>query len=109
MIRNYLKVLDLITTGLARSEGNHETPFGYDIAYILDNGSVKKWTSTWGKVGFTSGGKEGFKKAFLGIICIHKNPASFKRVIAEMLQATKDNPDLRVPVYNTNGNLIWPI
>lgn len=50
-----------------------------------------------------------FYRAFLhGIIVIQGTVEEQREILKRMLEATKDHPDRRLPIYNFYGKLVWP-
>ncbi|MCK4589602.1 MAG: hypothetical protein KAT77_04105 [Nanoarchaeota archaeon] len=111
ILRNPKEVLLVLSQGLARYDAFHR--FNYDIAVIINNKYIFGVTyqgpskGHWGDIDDTNT-PDKFKEAYLGIICLIHNNAFYRKVIKEMLAATVDKPELRLPIYNVFGKVIWP-
>lgn len=87
--------------------------FMYDIFVLVDNSIIVSRYRTdifrgkpWGRISL--GTHESVVEGILGIICIVSNKFLYKKVIKKMLELTEHDKELRVPIFDTNGKLIWP-
>jgi len=111
--------------------------FNYDIAFILGKEAISMNSNTfplqskknlmesipsynakkerdgyvnvyWNDIDDNNMTPEKFKKSYTGIICLMNNEAFLEQVKNKMLEETKDNPELRMPIYTASGQLYWP-
>lgn len=61
---------------------------------------------SWGK--FNNLEEIDVSRDLRGIICTVRDRVFEKKVIDEMIELTKDNPEARAPVFDLDGNQIWP-
>ncbi len=75
------------------------------VTYRFGSGDFGKGKggSTWGEFN-----TKHFKGDIFGIVCILNNKEFCKHIVEDMLKATEEHPERRPPIYDCNGNLIWP-
>lgn len=133
MIDNYKEVIATLVRGMASKndvykkanmnrmfgyEYELEFGFNYDIAIIISNDGVYSFHrgetqvedlqyTAWREVRHPEN-NEDFSKCFTGIICIINNKGFYEQVKQKMFEATKDVPELRMPIYEASGKRYWP-
>lgn len=83
----------------------------YNIGLLIDFDAVES-SGHWARKNwcrFKKPEEIDLKKDLKGIISVIRDRVFEKKLIEEMEELTKDNPELRVPIFDLDGNQIYPI
>jgi len=91
-------------------QANKEISRKYNIGILVSAETIKDCghMGNDGQCTFKNSDEIDIQKDLKGIICTIRDRVFEKKVIKSMFELTAQNPETRVPVFDLDGNQIWP-